>query len=129
MAFTAKPRNPYRMITAIALPALLGQNGRIALKQTGLDQARVACALERFRLAKKAYPEVLTELTPTYLRQLPPDVVAGEAPRYHRTRQGYQLYSVGLNGQDDGGQIAMSDGPGPRQNPDRGDWVWNLGTE
>ena len=34
-----------------------------------MDQARMACVLERFRLARGAYPGALGDLVPEYLAQ------------------------------------------------------------
>jgi hypothetical protein len=62
--------------------------------------------LERYRGAKGAYPDSLTALTPDYLPQVPQDPFDGQPLRYHPTKTGYRLYSVGLILQDSGGQVA-----------------------
>ena len=87
-----------------------------------LDEARLACALERFYLARKVYPETLLELVPEFIPAVPTDIYAG-AP-YHYQRMGeasYRLYGVGENRKDDGGKV----GPGlPKgQQPDA---VWSY---
>jgi len=125
-ASAATGRHPYRFLAAIALPALLGQNLRVAQRQTALDQARVACALERHRLRHKAYPESLADLAPELLDGIPVDVPAGGRLKYRREGKGYLLYSLGSDGKDDGGRVATD----PKQPwilvPGQGDWVWKI---
>ncbi len=92
----------------------------VARAQTTVDEARVACALERYRLANGQFPETLAALVPQFLDKVPPDVIGGEPLKYRREGGGqYLLYSVGWNGQDDGGKIV----PGGSA-PVQGDWVW-----
>lgn len=100
--------------------------------QTACQEAAVACALERCRLAQGQYPASLDALVPTWLKQVPADLLApGGAPlKYRReTDGGFVLYSIGLNRLDDQGK------PGsPAQNwrgaqadlprLDGGDWLW-----
>lgn len=74
--------------------------------QIMLDEARLACALERFRLAQGSYPAALPELTPTYLRIVPTDVYSREPYHYQRSGESsFRLYSVGENRKDDGGLL------------------------
>jgi hypothetical protein len=95
---------------------------RTALSQTYVDEAVVACALERYRLAYGTFPEHLDILVPQFIGRLPHDVINGLPLHYHRAPDGqYVLYSVGWNEVDDGGQIALA---GVNQNFDEGDWVW-----
>jgi len=112
-------RSPYTFVALMMVPALSGQQSRVARIASGLDQARVACALERCRLARKAYPETLPELAPAFLPQVPHDLVTGAPLRYARTGEGFRLHSVGWNGTDEGGSRAKE--------PTAGDWVWSSG--
>ena len=67
----------------------------------------MACALERCRLAQGQYPASLDALVPTWLKQVPTDLLAaGGAPlKYRREADGgFVLYSVGLNRVDDQGK-------------------------
>ena len=67
--------------------------------------ARTALALERHRHAKNgALPESLSGLVPDLLAEVPEDPFAGAPIRYQRTPQGYVVYSIGLNGIDEGGE-------------------------
>jgi len=90
-----------------------------AHSQTEINQALVACALERFRLAHGEYPENLDALLPQFLAAIPHDVIGGGPLHYRRASEGtFVLYSVGWNGRDDGGVRGQ---PSPATD---GDWVW-----
>lgn len=120
----AKGWRPYRWLVDLSFPALLGQNLKAALAQTGLDQARTACALERYRLARGTYPESLEALVPAFLDCVPTDIPAGGSLHYRREGQGYVIWSVGVDGKDEGGRT-VDHGANPTGiDPDRGDWVW-----
>jgi hypothetical protein len=122
-------RNPFdtifvhhRLMSTILLPA----SGKIPLKgaiaQTVSDQAALACALERYRLANGRFPDTLDALVPQFISQLPHDVISGNSYKYHLTKDGqFVLYSVGWNEKDDGGL------PGKTLFDDKeGDWVWQY---
>jgi hypothetical protein len=109
------------------LPSLEREANTCARTQSSVDLARVACALERFRQANGGFPESLNALVPTYLPETPHDIVTGQPLRYRRTEDGnFLLYSVGWNGEDDGGE------PEPLRyfyfgiSKPAGDWVWRY---
>jgi len=60
--------------------------------------------LRSYRLEQGGDPVKLDELVPDHLPALPVDPFTGNPPVYRRTSTGYQLYCVGPNGRDDGGQ-------------------------
>lgn len=60
-------------------------------------------ALRAYQLDNDQLPVGLTDLVPTYLKQVPTDSFSQQSLIYRPTNQGYQLYSVGANGVDDGG--------------------------
>ena len=65
-----------------------------------------AIALERFALKHKTYPQSLAEVVPAFLPAVPLDFIDGKELRYQRFADGrYLLYSVGLDGVDNGGQM------------------------
>lgn len=75
--------------------------------QTLLDEARLACELERFRMKNGTYPAALGELAPEFVPTVPTDIYAHAPYRYQRVGESsFRLYSVGANRTDDGGQIA-----------------------
>ncbi len=76
------------------------------------DNVLIAFALAAYQKDHGKYPERLTDLAPTYLPQVPKDLFSDQPLIYRRTAQGYLLYSVGPNGQDDGGQSFADDPPG-----------------
>ncbi len=122
----AKHFSPYKIQTLLTLPAVIGSLMRFANIQSSVDLARVACALERYRLARGEYPETLDALTPQqFIEKLPHDVVNGQPLHYRRTDNGqFLLYSVGWNEKDDGGTVVMTKvGTVDREN---GDWVWQY---
>jgi hypothetical protein len=108
---------------------------KFAYGQTQVDLARVACGLERYRLAHNQYPEALDALAPQFITKLPHDIINGQPLKYRRTDDGsFVLYSVGWNETDDGGIVASSPDPkgvnrreeGKPVNLTEGDWVWRY---
>ncbi len=119
-------RGPYTWLVFYDQPPMTGSFLRMAAFQVALDQARIACALERYRLEKGAYPEALAALAPAYLPDVPVDVTTGQPLCYRsKGKEGYTLYGLGWNLVDDGGKRS------PRPANQRGgidltqgDWVW-----
>lgn len=79
------------------------QQAKLRLLQTEL-------AIRCYRLENDKLPETLADLVPKYLSAVPEDPFYGAHLVYRRTPQGYLLYSIGPNGQDDGGQPFQRDG-------------------
>jgi hypothetical protein len=100
--------------------------------QSSVDLARVAIALERYRLAHGQYPESLAMLDPQYLNPVPNDVIGGQPLHYRLAPDGqFVLYSIGWNQQDDGGVVVSTKGSDPRSEEpgsvhSQGDWVWRY---
>ncbi len=72
----------------------------------------LAFALAAYRGEHKRYPDKLDVLAPKYLAKLPSDLFTGKALIYRPSKNGYLLYSVGLNGRDDGGRSSADTPPG-----------------
>ena len=116
----------HQFFSSLLLPAMSGAAQKTALAQTGADCAALACALERFRLARGQFPESLDALMPNFSSQLPHDVVTGQPLNYRRTADGqYLLYSVGWNQSDDGGVLGLTQS-GHSIDQKTGDWIWRL---
>ena len=107
---------------------------KCAVGQAWADLARVACALERYRLANGQFPETLEALGPKFIEGLPHDIINGQPLKYRRTDDGqFVLYSVGWNETDDGGTVGLAK-EGTRDWLTRqggvdwrqGDWVWRC---
>jgi hypothetical protein len=93
--------------------------------QVWIDEARIACALERYRLAHGAYPELLNALASASIDELPRDIMNGQAYHYQLRPDGtYFLYSVGWNQADDGGKVVYKKDAPMQIDYKGGDWAW-----
>ena len=116
---------------AMEYSAKLGFSVNEILKaQFGIDAARVACALERYRLENKKYPDSLEDLGELFPKEeLPRDCIDGEVLRYRTTDTGYLLWAVGWDKKDNEGVRHL------HQKQDDGaslyyeDWVWEITRE
>ena len=68
------------------------------------DGVLVGIALELYRRKHGDWPGALGELVPGYLPSVPLDRLTGEPVRYRVTGDGPVVYSVGVDGDDDGGR-------------------------
>jgi hypothetical protein len=94
--------------------------------QVLLDQAAIACVLERTRLSAGSYPASLDGLTLADGRLLPPDACTGQPMHYRQTTDGrYVLWSVGSDGRDDNASRGASSVQ-PMAADYVGDWVWGY---
>lgn len=101
----------------------------VAYAQTVVDLASVACALERYRMARGQPPARLDALVPTWITRVPPDVCTGQPLAYQVAPEGqFRLYSFGWNGVDDGGKAVLApDWQGRLETRLReGDWTWDY---
>lgn len=114
----------HEFFSALMIPAIPRVVRKAAFAQTAADAARVACALERQRLAGGRFPDSLDSLVPQFIDKLPHDVINGQPLKYRRDgdRQ-YLLYSVGWNETDDGGKAGVNE-KGDAIVLEKGDWVW-----
>jgi len=116
--------SPYYLLADIAFPNYSKAWQTTAYNQTMVNEAQIACALERYRLVHGEYPEMLDALVPQFMQTIPHDLIGGQPLHYRRTDDGkFLLYSVGWNETDDGGQ------PSPHKENGgidftNGDWVW-----
>ena len=116
---------PWNFIAAICLPNYTKASETMARNQTWVNHARIACALERHRLAHGNYPATLAALVPQFMETIPHDIIGGKAMNYScPDGEHFRLYSIGWNEADDGGITAQSsDGQEDREH---GDWVWHY---
>ena len=115
----------YKVRTQMVFPAINRSVTKFTTIQAQVDLARVACALERFRLANGNYPATLDALATQFIPTLPHDIINGQSLHYRRTDDGlFVLYSVGWDEKDDGGKIFFTkSGSVDRE---KGDWVWRY---
>jgi hypothetical protein len=84
--------------------------------QAGYDRSEqvrrnlhVAFALAAYQREEGRYPAKLDDLAPKYIPAVPDDLFTGKALIYRPADKGYLLYSVGVNGRDDGGRATEDD--------------------
>jgi len=69
----------------------------------GLGSAQMALAVLRYRLQHQRLPDSLDDLMPEFIDAVPIDPFGGQALRYRRQVKGFVIYSVGVDGLDNGG--------------------------
>ena len=108
----------HRIFGTMLLPVFRNVSRKFILAQNTAEEAALACALERHRLATGQLPETLDVLVPKFIARLPHDPINGLPLKYERTGEtDFVLSSVGWIQRD-------SDGALPRTPPNRTDWVW-----
>ncbi len=93
------------IMLAVLAPALRKVQAAADRVEQVEHNLQVAFALAAYQRDEGRYPAKLDELAPKYLPQVPGDIFSGKALIYKPAEKGYLLYSVGPNGQDDGGQL------------------------
>jgi len=95
----------FYIMSAMELPAFNGVVIRDTDARARLRTAIAAMAIERWRAAHgDKIPDSLAELVPNFLPAVPEDPYDGEPLRFKKLAKGYVVYSIGSNGQDDGGK-------------------------
>lgn len=118
---------PYHRLERLTLGRLSGPAIQFAYGQNAVNLARIAIALERYRLAHGGFPDLLDALVPKFINPLPHDIINGQPLHYRRTSDGqFLLYSVGWNETDDGGVVVFEKGKTGRVDRKQGDWVWRY---
>ncbi|MBX7211983.1 MAG: hypothetical protein K1X78_27000 [Verrucomicrobiaceae bacterium] len=125
--------HPYGILASLMVPAVSSVIQRAAYTQCLVDQATIACALERYRIEKGAYPDSLAGMTLANGKSLPMDALSGKPIGYRKTDNGkYALWCVGFDGKDDGGKRVLDEKkPQDTKFADKnykGDWVWDFPT-
>jgi hypothetical protein len=116
---------PWNIWFTLAIDSMSGATQKFAYGQNWINEAQIACALERYRLAKGVYPNALTALPPTYITELPHDIMSGEQYHYSLRPGGtFLLYSIGWNLSDEGGKIIYEKDNPNRIDSSQGDWGW-----
>lgn len=101
--------------------------------ETARRQVIAAIALKRYQLKHGSYPPDLASLVPEFIATVPLDPIDGKPLRYRPNGDGtYLLYSIGLNGKDDGGDATIPSLTRGNYywsdpnclDPQARDWVW-----
>lgn len=97
------------------------------LAETRREFVVTAIALRRFHGANDRYPDSLKELIPKYLDDPPIDWMGGRPLAYKPDgNDGFRLWSVGLNGTDEGGDSRSERTLKPSISYHGRDWVWPV---
>lgn len=83
--------------------------------------AGVAC--ERYRMKTGRWPESLAALVPEYLPAVPNDPFDQQPLRFKKMPDGILIYTVGVDKQDDGGDLRRADNPNGK---DEGFRLWDV---
>ncbi len=87
----------------------------VSFAQNAVNQAVIACALERYRLAHGTYPETLDPILPALLGSIPHDIISGRPMTYQGLdKDHYDLRGVGANGISEPGKTPSDD------------WLWSF---
>jgi hypothetical protein len=94
------------VLVRLLAPALGKVADSARRSQAQLRCATVATAAERYRRARGRWPDTLDELKDAgYLPGLPTDPYDGQPLRWRRLDDGRVIYSVGPDGEDNGGKL------------------------
>ena len=97
------PRKTY-LLSSMLLPGLAQAPARDAARAASVRVTETALAIERFRRSNSnSLPDNLAQLVPAYLSAVPVDSFDGKPLRFKKRNQGYVVYSVGRDLQDDSG--------------------------
>jgi hypothetical protein len=121
--------HPDRIMANLMLPSVSQISVSALLAEARRRQALAALALERFFVKQARHPATLEELVPEFLPSVPLDPCDGKPLRYRMTTAGRSmLWSVGFDGQDDGGKVKVDEKGSPHLNKReyRGDWAWQY---
>ncbi|MEO6053586.1 MAG: hypothetical protein ABIP97_06200 [Chthoniobacterales bacterium] len=115
------------LLSAQIIPAISGAGRKFAETQSQIEMTRIACALERYKIACGVYPETLDALIPNYIEKLPNDVASAKPYHYRRNAPDkFTLWSVGFDGVDDNATPVAKAAEGEIE---KGDWVWGVFTK
>ena len=89
----------------LASPALEATEDAINRRDAAMRMLITEFAIRLFRNDHQRLPASLDELVPAYLTNVPLDPFDGQRLRYKVSETGFDVYSVGLDGTDDGGQF------------------------
>jgi type II secretory pathway pseudopilin PulG len=88
-------------LLAPAMSAALDAEDRGTMQS---EMGQITLALAAYRAEHGRYPDRLERLAPKHLDKVPEDIFADGPLHYRQQDNGYMLYSVGRDGEDDGGR-------------------------
>jgi type II secretory pathway pseudopilin PulG len=95
------------VLTQLLAPAVQAAASTVAEAQARQQAAVAAVAIERYQRAHAGeLPATLEALVPEFVATVPTDPFDGQPLRFQPTEEGYRVYSLGRNQQDDGGDFS-----------------------
>jgi len=105
-SWVSRARNVY--LTSL-LPVYPKVVRSVELSQSKRGAAIAALAMRRYRRERGSFPQSLEALMPEYIPAMPVDPVDGNTMRYRLGPDGPVLYSLGADGDDDGGLLGADE--------------------
>lgn len=100
------------ILSSLLLPACGAVNKAHNRSEQTRQNLTVAFALTDWKLKHGSYPDSLENLVPDYLERPPADLFNGKPLNYQKTDDGFLIYSVGANHEDESGRSFDDDPPG-----------------
>jgi hypothetical protein len=100
------------VMIALLMPAVRKVQSAADRDEQVQRNLHVVFALAAYRADNGRYPAKLDDLAPNYLAAVPGDLLSGKPLIYRPAENSYLFYSVGANGQDEGGRWFDDDPPG-----------------
>jgi len=137
-AIESEPFGKYRYLYVnLMLPAYDALRAAAVKLDGTRDGALIGIALELYHREHNAWPKTLQELSPRWLPELPVDRITGKPLGYTIVDDRPLVYSMGADGDDDGGRIPTENGEPNAHDawlnnmrstpPPDGDWViWST---
>jgi hypothetical protein len=92
-----------KIVVGMVFPSMRAANSADDRTRSSFALTELAAALAEYRAEHGKYPVKLDDLTPGILAMLPNDIYHAKPYVYRRIDDGYLLYTLGENGNDDGG--------------------------
>jgi hypothetical protein len=118
-------RHRSHILVAIAIPAWVHIKQDETKGEAALAVAEVVFALKLYKTEHGEYPESLDALSPAFVAAVPTDPFTNNHLVYVRQGEGFHVYSIGLNGKDDGG-LKETEKDGEKLNPGTDDVAWRC---
>lgn len=93
-----------QIFVSLLLPAITSASNAEDRATMQSDLNRLAFALAAYHADHGTYPARLADVSPRYVAEVPKDIFSCGELHYQLEGGGYLLYSVGVNGKDDGGK-------------------------
>jgi type II secretory pathway pseudopilin PulG len=117
-----EPDTPW--VARLLVPAVPKVTAATTRAQAQMRCARVALAVERYRLAHGRWPDALPDLAPQFLTAIPKDPYDRQPLRYKKLADGVVIYALGPDHTDNGGKINRANPT--QEGSDLGFRLWDV---